>query len=340
MSAPSISRPTRGALLGLHALTALHPGAGAALGVVDLPVQRERHTQWPTIAGSALKGVLRDHCRDHITRDGDLDNLERWDDDAKKPADRKGTHREKADNTILLSEMFGPPTAGSDKFGGAVTVTDARLLAFPVRSLKGIFAWVTCPEALHRLKRDAHLAGHETTFSAPQVRENQVVVPQDCPCLVKDDNRECVVLEEFEMTKASGNSFLVASWIARHLLAAEETHEGFLNRLLILSDDDFTHFVRHATEVTARIGLDYNTKTVKNGALFYQEFLPSETLFYSVVLAQTSRSNGHARNGPPHDLLERLRGYLPSKTVMQIGGDETTGKGFCAVRLSESGGKS
>src|SRR5262245_26920412 len=43
-----------GGLLGLHALTALHPGSGAALGTVDLPVQRERHTHWPTVAGSAL----------------------------------------------------------------------------------------------------------------------------------------------------------------------------------------------------------------------------------------------------------------------------------------------
>ena len=34
------------ALLFLHAQTSLHPGSGTALGVVDLPVQRERHTQW------------------------------------------------------------------------------------------------------------------------------------------------------------------------------------------------------------------------------------------------------------------------------------------------------
>ena len=46
--------------------------------------------------------------------------------------------------------------------------------------------------------------------------------------------------------------------------------------LVVLHDDDFTHFVRHATEVVARVGLDYGSrKTVKQGALFYQEFLPS-----------------------------------------------------------------
>lgn len=55
-------------LMFIHALTGLHPGSGTALGVVDLPVQRERHTQWPTIPGSALKGVLRDACREKSHR--------------------------------------------------------------------------------------------------------------------------------------------------------------------------------------------------------------------------------------------------------------------------------
>ena len=49
-------------LLFIHALTGLHPGGGTALGVVDLPVQRERHTHWPTIPGSSLKGVMRAEC--------------------------------------------------------------------------------------------------------------------------------------------------------------------------------------------------------------------------------------------------------------------------------------
>ena len=56
-------------LLFIHTLTRLHPGSGTALGVVDLPVQRERHTQWPLIPGSSLKGILRDACRESI-KDG------------------------------------------------------------------------------------------------------------------------------------------------------------------------------------------------------------------------------------------------------------------------------
>ena len=101
--------------------------------------------------------------------------------------------------------------------------------------------------------------------------------------------------------------------------------------MVVLHDDDFTHFVRHATEIVARIGLNSETKTVKQGALFYQEFLPSETILYAVVFANASRREGKAAQAA--GMLEYLRGQLPK--VLQIGGDETTGKGLCAVRLCD-----
>src|SRR5262249_31435881 len=131
-------------LLFLHAQTSLHPGSGTALGTVDLPVQRERHTQWPTIPRSALKGILRDRCRAiaaaGYSHDGaDVGEKER------------GSRRRKAneDETSPLVAVFGPGAVDRETaHAGAVSLTDARLLAFPVRSLRGVFAWVTCPAVL------------------------------------------------------------------------------------------------------------------------------------------------------------------------------------------------
>src|SRR5437016_5808806 len=114
-----VSKHTAGALLGRHAQTALHPGARTALGADDLPVRRERHTHWPMIAGSALKGVLRDASRGAIAR-------------------RAGGDARAADDSPELTVLFGPPTATSSEFAGAVSVTDARLVAYPVRSLRGV----------------------------------------------------------------------------------------------------------------------------------------------------------------------------------------------------------
>src|SRR5207249_1167237 len=97
-------RGTVGALLGIHALTSLHPGSGTALGTVDLPVQRERHTDWPNIAGSALKGVLRDAVREKIKASHEND-------------------REKANADDALVAMFGPPKADNNASAGALSVT-------------------------------------------------------------------------------------------------------------------------------------------------------------------------------------------------------------------------
>jgi CRISPR-associated protein Cmr4 len=336
----------KGGLLGLHALTALHPGSGAALGTVDLPVQRERHTHWPTIAGSALKGILRDGCREQIAGRADLDELERYDDqrdeqDRIERAPRPPGKLEKADGTLELDELFGPPAGKSAEFAGAVSVTDARLLAFPVRSLRGVFAWISCPAVLERLQRDAALVGQgppETTFSFTGDFQAIPAAP-DCPCLIGGDK---FVLEEFELHKIDGDAGPLAAWIAERLLPAGPTYAPtrarFARHFLVVHDDDFSHFVSYATEVTARIGLDYETKTVKGGALFYQEFLPAETLFYSVVLINAARTRRGAR--PAGALAQALAGFLQRMPVLQVGGDETTGKGYCSVRFDTPEGQS
>jgi CRISPR-associated protein Cmr4 len=317
-----------GGLLGLHAQTALHPGSGTALGTVDLPIQRERHTHWPTIAGSALKGILRDACRNALAGRDDLDTEE-----LVNATREMRTRRERADNTLTLATLFGPPTGDSSEFAGALSVTDARLLAFPVRSLRGVFAWVTCPAVLERLQRDVELVRLPFPAETLNVADHQAIVADGCPCLIDDR----LVLEEFEFTRLPKLiTPALAEWLATHLLpdtaAYRPTRARFQKQLVVLSDNDFTHFVRHATEVCARVGLDYETKTVKSGALFYQEFLPAETLLYSVVLVNPSRSR---RAGDAAALLNSLRQHLPN--ILQIGGDETTGKGFCGIQFSGGG---
>jgi len=306
-------RPASG-LLFLHAQTALHPGSGTALGTVDLPVQRERHTQWPVVPGSSLKGILRDACRSAA-------------------ASRNGGKLDDADADEDLVAAFGPPTNASHEHAGALSITDARPLAFPVRSLRGVFAWVTCPTLLDRLNRDAALAGIAQVSEIPKLAKGEVdqLACADGSPLLVDGNR--VVLEEFEFVR-EGSADAAAAWIADHATEDAATQARIRSHLVVLHDDDFTHFVRHATEVVARIELDYETKTVSGGALFYQEFLPAECLFYSVVLAAPSRRNG--KGSSPSEILGYVQGNLPE--VLQVGGNETTGKGLCLTRF-EGGGR-
>ena len=265
-----------GGILYLHALTPLHPGSGTALGAVDLPVQRERHTDWPVIPGSSIKGVLRE-----------------------------------ATDNGFRQRLFGAgDTEGTS--AGALSFTDARILAFPVRSLKGVFAWVTCPQALQRWSRDAGLVGKQISLPKLTADESGAHCAQGSPCV----HNGKLILEEFVFNaKVLDVGFFDP-------LEPEER-----NRLVILEDTNFSHFAKYGTEVTARIRLEEQSKTAAEGALFYQEFVPSEALFYSLVLAAPSR-----RREEPATAEQNLAAFHPPTTI-QIGGDETTGKGLCSVRL-------
>lgn len=304
------------AVLFLHAQTGLHPGSGTALGTVDLPVQRERHTQWPTIAGSALKGVLRDLCREQAKKE--------------RPEGESLSRRQWANEKHqMLVAAFGPGTPDeSSEHAGAIALTDARILAFPVRSLRGVFAWVTCPAVLERLNRDLKLAGFKPLSAIPPVQDNQIACTADSPLGI-GQKRDRVVLEEFDFTRIDADYRELADWIAQHAVADTNTQERLRSHLAVLSDNDFSHFVRHATEVLARIALDYEHKTVKEHALFYQEFLPPETIFYTLVLASESRKPGAAYSAA--DILGYVGKCVKDARVIQIGGDESTGKGLCAA---------
>ncbi len=310
--------------------------------MVDLPIQRERHTQWPVIPGSALKGILRDACREKA-KESYQDEYEDKEENGKTTRVLKRSRRRVAnEDHPLLVAAFGPAPGKGDEsssHAGAISLTDARILAFPVRSLRGVFAWVTCAAVFERLNRDLALSGQPLLELSFSLGKEEAVCPGSSPLLV-DGNK--LVLEEFEFTQTKKaedvpcedngeKKATFAEWVGVRAVSDAATKERIASHLVILHNDDFTHFVRHATEIVARIGLDYERKTVKTGALFYQEFLPAETLFYSVVLANASRNANVAKKAS--EILDYVGGRVKDVRVLQIGGDETTGKGICGVRL-------
>lgn len=315
LSSKGVGAMPEKSLLFIHALTSLHPGSGTALGAVDMPVQRERHTNWPIIPGSALKGVIRDACRENALESHEAD-------------ENRSRRRVANEEDAELIAAFGPGkiVGEGDSHAGALSFTDARLLAYPVRSIKGVFAWVTCPAVLERFNRDLRLAGRAPLAGIPTPAHSKACCAAKSPLLIGSD----LVLEEFDFQHV-GDADSVATAIADFVAVDDaDMHESMMKRLVVLNDDDFGHFAHYATEVLARIGLDYDTKTVKGGALFYEEFLPPETIFYSVVIASESRFR-RVKAGAA-EILAYLAKNLPE--YLQIGADETIGKGICAVRLA------
>jgi CRISPR-associated protein Cmr4 len=261
--------------------TPLHVGAGNSVGVVDSPIMRERHTRIPIIPGSSLKGVLRDLPGSEEDKD--------W--------------------------LFGK---GSDEeaAAGALLIGEARVLAFPVRSAKNSFAWITCPLALSRFKRDAGC-----DFAIPDISsENK------CLASAELGLKNNVVLEEY--------CFEISGEIPGDILGelkdihSDEVWSSLGERLAIVSDEIFSYFVANACEVVTRIRVNDATGTVDNGALFNQEQAPSETMFYASIGAQAMQ--GKSENEALNKLSDALKN---SGRLIQVGANETIGLGYCSVNM-------
>ena len=61
---------TDATMLYLFVETPLHAGVGSGLSSIDLPIQRERTTQYPMIQGSGIKGKLRATAEDAVGKNG------------------------------------------------------------------------------------------------------------------------------------------------------------------------------------------------------------------------------------------------------------------------------
>ena len=305
--AQACSQPKSGHLIGYLAEQPLHPGTGQVLGAIDQPVAREGGSHIPVIPGSSHKGSLK-----HAVTGGN-ENDEFW-------------------------PLFG----GTDNEGG-VLFSDIRLLLLPIRSSVGSYKWATCPYLLERLARDRTRTGRPAGFEVPVVADGKVRTAGN-----KGDR---IYLEEltFEITeqdeKAKKQFEDIRTVLAKFIPDGEiygKVAERLRTQLLIMSDDDFSWFARYGLPIYARNQLEKDTKSSKN--LWYEEHLPADTLMYGIVAprSETKEKYGEKKekgiNGKSYDdFIERLKGDQQKKIdplcYLQIGGDETVGRGICRVHV-------
>jgi len=270
-----------------YAISPIHAGSGAATSAVDLPIQRERHTNWPHIQASGVKGALRDHYRRFAGGEkGDLINLI-FGSDKDNDSGKKGDQ---------------------DDLPGAISISDAKLFAFPMRSNIAPFVWVTCPSVLERLKQDLEFTGLGKIGDIRYVEKDKAMA-LNC--------------------KITGNVILEDAIVA--VDTSEESLDlpsGFpkLDRLLLVSDQIFDYCVSSCTEVQTQIKIDSQKGTAKDGALRYEELLPADSVLYCVVYYGSSSGLNQLQ-------AETVRGHIEDviKTFIQIGGDETLGRGICKI---------
>jgi CRISPR-associated protein Cmr4 len=290
------------AALFLYAVSPVHMGAGQAVGIIDNPIQRERHTGHPCFTGSGIKGAIR---HGFTASGGDA---------------------------MLMDRLFGPEAGSRDLHAGAVSFGDAQLVALPVRSLKGGYVYATCPQAIARAQRLLGLVGAKSDWKVPAVEQGNCLIAN--PALLTGDKLH---LEAFEYTaRISQDLPAIAADLARRGLPAGHAYAFFREKLssdlAVLSDTDFAYFSQHAMQVEPHVRIDEKTGTAKEGGLFYTENLPPESLLIAPMLASKTRSG--KGDHPAEMVMAQIKAVIDNK-LLQIGGDVTTGRGLVVAKVME-----
>jgi CRISPR-associated protein Cmr4 len=323
--------------------TPLHAGSGDALGVVDQPIQRERHTCFPKIEASGLKGSIR----------------EAFEERAIEPEDAIKVHRtfgydgDSAKNSKFKTDVESYfKNKDSQNFAGSLGFSDARLLLFPIKSMKGVFAWITCPRVLKQLENDLRLVEEYKDFTihlSKEISEGEVLVANNSTIVIERNGKpKKIVLEEYTFSVVEDgypkrNDKPISEFISGLLNGVDEYIQEKLKKdIIIVSNDDFKDFVNLSTEVITRTKISNKTGTVQAGALFTEEYLPQESVLYSLVFAspefrkektkkdndQTEENLDKMKKLSEKDVMEFFSDTLNSKPVFQIGGNASLGKGI------------
>ena len=266
----------------IKAITPLHVGSGSDLGVVDLPIQREAHTGFPKIEASSLKGAIRESFEQKLGRD-----------------------------TKEIHLAFGCDGCDLEikEFAGALGFSDAKILLFPVKSVKEVFAYITCPYIIERFNieiKDCQL---------PEVEE--LTISKSSKINLKNGD---IILEEYAFNVSKNDKIKQLSDKLNKITKIQNLEQ----KLVILPNEEFTHFVKNSTEVITRIAIDNEKGVVKKGGLFTEEYLPAETVLYSSIFFGNSI----------YDFKDKKpkAWFMKNKTdIIQVGGNKTLGKGIVEV---------
>jgi CRISPR-associated protein Cmr4 len=301
-------------LLSFLAETSLHPGTGQSTEAIDLPVERERHTGIPVLPAPSLKGSFREAAE------------KLWGKDANE-----------------VDVLFGPEDPENHQLhGGAVSFSEARLFAFPVRSLAEVFVWTICPLVIDRLRRDMSLAGMNN-ISIP------VLKPAAASAFVPKGSAlssiPVLALEDLSFSlKPDEKLDVLARNLANMLFPGDalysESKDRFSKLVMIIPDGDFFYLVRHATQIAARIKLTsgkttsefFNAEGQKEkGNLWYEETLPRDCLFYSIVRTEAPKTSQGDKLKTAQDVSTYFKELVNKSAYLRVGGDETVGRGWCRL---------
>ncbi len=286
----------------LQAVTPLHVGSGRSeAAYVDLPVQRDEFGL-PAIWASSLKGALKSHVL--------------------------ATKKEREAEAL---KIFGKKPGSEEESVSGASLLDARLLAIPARSLRGVWIYITSPHMLRYFLTYSDVLGVDEELRKSAMRLWEVssnLGPGE------------VVVSSRRYLDEKGRLFL--NEVQAKKVVEEQAVADFMNKLkarvpdipkadlAVVSEDDVIPLVNRSMIVQYRIRLKETTKTVETGGLWSEEYLPQFTLLYTGVICKSvdGWDASTTCNKFRKLVFERER-----QAAFWVGGKETIGKGLVKMYL-------
>jgi CRISPR-associated protein Cmr4 len=254
----------------LMTIDPLHIGAGGyRLGRVDLSIVREPGTRLPKIPGTSLHGAARQYADMQARLNG-------------KQAICAGLEScGKSDCPICYTFGYinGKNSDGSEQkaYSGVVNVCDAHILLFPVHSIVGPI-WVSTRERLEE-------AGFEAT-KAPE-KDEEICLTWNHTGRLNLGWLMLDVAEQISVTPPQKSNW-----------ANEKEWKAISGRIVLVSENLFSHIVNSNLEVRTSVSIDPRTGAAADKALFTYESLPRATFLTAEVVLDEYEAENRPRPFP------------------------------------------
>jgi CRISPR-associated protein Cmr4 len=298
---PLLGPYSAGNLVLIRAVTSLHPGVGRSGEEVDLAVQRD-NIGFPIIYASSIKGALKSTI---------------WRVDSR-----------------MANLLLGPETE-EEKFASAVGMLDGFLLAMPVRSLIGTYAFLTTPLLLQKFSEVIEFVEAVGVQGLGMLSERIRETLKD----FREIHRNSAVVSSSHRLKVESFGIIINEELQLEPIekASVENLESVLGieggRLVVVNDDSGVVQINRGLIRATRVKLKRETKTAEGGNLWTEEYIPHGTIFCTAFFysrpfkAEGDIDSAEKVKDKVKELLNSFGNYLI------IGGHETIGRGIVKLDL-------
>ncbi|AEH44107.1 CRISPR-associated RAMP protein, Cmr4 family [Thermodesulfatator indicus DSM 15286] len=230
----------------------VHIGTGGMrLGRVDNTIVREPGTRLPKIPGTALHGAIRAYA---ARRYGKPQCAGQGSTEGRKHCGRP---------TCPICYTFGSIQGEAGSFSGVVSISDARILLFPVYSMVGP-VWVSTVGILKEAGFDVSNPSNNSEVKEDEFYSTmKIEKPISLGWLMVDPPKAVEINPPKDLKQ----------W------------ENIKNRIVLVSDKLFSQIVNSNLEVRTSVAINPETGATEEGALYTYEAIPRATfLWFDVVV--------------------------------------------------------